>query len=52
MKRKSGIPVLLVGIVFLAYGVSGHPPFLGIAVVFLAIGVALLARRGRADSSK
>ena len=48
MKPKAGVPFLIIGMGFIALGISGQKAFIGIGVVFLAIGVALQARQRRA----
>jgi len=52
MKGKPSIPFLVMGVAFLAIGVSGQRVFLGIGAAFLAIGVTLLVRQKRAGGSK
>ena len=48
MKPKAGIPFLVIGIAFIGLGISGQRAFIGIGVVFMAIGAAMLARQRRA----
>jgi hypothetical protein len=48
LKPKAGIPFLVIGIAFLALGISGQKAFIAIGIVFMAIGGALLARARRA----
>lgn len=48
MKPKAGIPFLVIGIAFIALGISGQKAFIAIGIVFLAIGGAMLARQRRA----
>ena len=52
MKGKPGIPFLILGVAFLAIGVSGQRGFWGIGAAFLAIGVAMLVRQRRAGGLK
>ena len=48
MKPKAGLPFLVIGMAFIALGISGQKAFIGIGVVFLAVGTAMLARQRRA----
>lgn len=48
MKPKAGLPFLVIGIAFIALGISGQKAFIAIGIVFLAIGGALMARARRA----
>lgn len=48
MKPKAGIPFLVIGIAFIALGISGQKAFVAIGVVFMALGAAILARQRRA----
>ena len=48
MKPKAGIPFLVIGIAFITLGISGQKAFIGIGIVFMAIGAAMLARQRRA----
>lgn len=48
MKPKAGIPFLVIGIAFIALGISGQKAFIAIGIVFMAIGAALLLRQRRA----
>ena len=48
MKPKAGIPFLVIGIAFIALGISGQKAFIAIGIVFMAIGGALLAQQRRA----
>lgn len=48
MKPKAGIPFLVIGIAFIALGISGQKAFIAIGIVFMAIGAALLSRQRRA----
>ncbi len=47
MKAKAGIPFLVIGIAFIALGISGQKAFIAIGIVFMALGAALLARQKR-----
>lgn len=48
MKPKAGLPFLVIGIAFIALGISGQRTFIALGVVFMAIGAAMLARQRRA----
>jgi hypothetical protein len=48
LKPKAGIPFLVIGIAFIALGISGQKAFIAIGIVFMAIGGAILARQRRA----
>jgi hypothetical protein len=52
MKGKPGIAFLILGVAFLALGVSGQGNFVGIGVAFLVIGVVFLLRQKRARGPK
>ena len=43
-KRPAGMAFLVIGIGLMAVGISGQRTFAGVGVVFLAIGIAFLAR--------
>ncbi len=45
MKPGPGVPFLVIGIAFIALGITGQRVFLAIGVVFLALGAALMARQ-------
>ncbi|HKO43974.1 MAG TPA: hypothetical protein VJU84_11920 [Pyrinomonadaceae bacterium] len=45
--NKIGYPFLVIAIAFVALGISGQRTFLYVGVVFLLIGIALLARSRR-----
>lgn len=47
MNATPAIAFLIIGIVFLVMSRSGQRGLLGVGVAFVAIGVALLARRRR-----
>ena len=47
MKPKAGIPFLVIGIAFIAIGISGQKAFIAIGIVFMALGAALLVRQRR-----
>jgi hypothetical protein len=45
-------PLLGLGVIFLALGVSGRHAFLGVGAAFFVGGLILLIRQGRASRSK
>ena len=45
--NKIGYPFLVMGIAFIALGISGQRTFLYVGVVFLLIGMAWLVRNRR-----
>lgn len=47
MKPKAGLPFLVIGIAFIALGISGQKAFIAIGIAFLAIGAVLIARQRR-----
>lgn len=51
-KGTTGSTFLIVGIVFLAIGVSGQGNLVGIGAAFLAIGIAYMVKEKRAGGSK
>ncbi|HEY2932917.1 MAG TPA: hypothetical protein VGK99_14330 [Acidobacteriota bacterium] len=48
----SGVSLVVLGVIFLALGVSGRQAFLGVGAGFLIGGLALLVLQGRSGSSK
>ena len=52
MKARPAVPFLIMGVTFLALGVSGQRGFLGIGGAFLVIGAALMLRQKRTGDSK
>lgn len=50
MTSKAGIPFLVIGIAFVAIGISTQRAFLAIGLAFVALGIVLLARQRRAGS--
>lgn len=52
MKPGPGVPFLVIGIAFIALGISGQRAFIAIGVAFLALGAALLFRQRRVGGSK
>ena len=52
MKKKSGVPFIVMGLAFLAIGASGQRAFFGIGAAFLAIGLVFVMREKRAGGSK
>ena len=41
------MPFLVIGIAFIAIGISGQKAFIAIGIVFMALGAAMLARQRR-----
>jgi hypothetical protein len=49
MKSRPSIPFLVLGTAFIAFGMSGQREFLGVGLVFLAIGLTFLLRQTRVN---
>lgn len=47
MKPKVGLPFLVIGIAFIALGISGQKAFLAIGIAFMVLGAVLMARQRR-----
>jgi hypothetical protein len=49
MKSRSAVPFLALGFAFIAFGMSGQRVFVGVGLVFLAIGLAFVVRQTRVE---
>ncbi len=49
IQNGAGASMLGVGMAFLVVSMSGQPAFIGVAMAFVALGIALLANVGKCN---